>query len=592
MGSFQGQSNPVFPGKNHSIIGSKLLKWAILLALVLFIISIFIFWFGGPSFIESGVQLTVEGPTQAAVGDEVVYKVKYSNLTKSDLNNIKFTFSYPDKSVIIKDGKVSDTIKETFTLDNLTRGKSGEKEFKAFLGGNRGDIKIAKIVMDYQASGLKSKFEKTASLATTIVSLPIALTLSAPPNATNGQTISYVLDYRNESANDISDLRFEFDFPDGFSVNNSTPIFDAGSKQFLTIKNLNKGQGSRITIQGSIVGREGENKPITVALKRKLGDDFVNYEEASSFTSISNPLLGVDIYLNDSKDYSTYLGDDLNYTIRYSNSSNFNLIGLTMTVKLDGDMFDYSSLNAVGGYFDSNNNTVTWDSSVVPNFANLVPGKKGELNVKLRIKDRFGSGGTGTKNTLVKASAKLSSPNIPPGIDSDELAATTSLITKISTQPTFTQLAYYNDAAFGLSGPMPPIVGQETIYTVHWNLINPGNDVGDAIVTATLPVGVIWKGSSSVTAGQPDIIYSKNSSEVSWNIKNLPMGVGSTIPKYEAVFQISVRPTTAQRGGVIDLLKNVSFSGKDSFTKQVIIVRNSILTTGDTVDRPNDGDVK
>ena len=88
MGSFQGQSNPVFPGKNHSIIGSKLLKWAILLALVLFIISIFIFWFGGPSFIESGVQLTVEGPTQAAVGDEVVYKVKYSNLTKSDLNNI------------------------------------------------------------------------------------------------------------------------------------------------------------------------------------------------------------------------------------------------------------------------------------------------------------------------------------------------------------------------------------------------------------------------------------------------------------------------------------------------------------------------
>ena len=592
MGSFQGQSNPVFSGRNHSIMGSKLLKWAILLVLVLFIISIFIFWFGGPSFIESGVQLTVEGPTQAAVGDEVVYKIKYSNLTKSDLNNIKFTFSYPDKSVIIKDGKVADTTKETFTLDSLAKGQSGEKEFGAFLGGNRGDIKIAKIVMTYQASGLKSKFEKTASLATTIVSLPVALTLSAPPNATNGQMISYVLDYRNESANDISDLRFEFDFPDGFSVNNSTPIFDAGSKQFFTIKNLKKGQGSRITVQGIVIGKEGENKPITVMLKRKLGDDLVNYEEASSFTSITNPLLGVDIYLNNSKDYSTYLGDDLNYTIRYNNSSNFNLIGLTMTVKLEGDMFNYSSLNVVGGYFDSNSNTITWDSSVVSDFANLVPGKRGELNVKLKVKDQFGSGGTGTKNTLIKASVKLSSPNIPPGIDSDELAATTSLITKISTQPTFTQLVYYSDVAFGSSGPMPPTVGQETVYTIHWNLINPGNGVSDAIVIATLPVGVIWKGSSSVTAGQPDIIYNKNSSEISWNIKNLPMGVGSTIPKYEAVFQVSVKPTSAQKGSAIDLLKNASFSGKDSFTKQVIMVRNSTITTDDTVDRPNDGNVK
>ena len=571
---------------------NQLLKWLVFLALLLAIVSFLSFWFGSPSFSESGVKLIIEGPTQVLVGDEVIYKLKYSNDTKLDLNNMSFKFTYPDDSVVLKDGTAVTNLSEIFTVDRLSPGQSAEKEFTAFLVGDRGNIKTAKAELSYWAGDLRTAFQKTTSISSTIIGLPVSLTLSAPPNSVPGQAINYVLDYRNESSDDIYDLRFEFDFPDGFSVSNSTPTFDAGSKQFLTIKNLNKGQGSRITVQGIIVGKEGENKPITVALKRKLGDDFVNYEEASSFTSIANPLLGVDIYLNNSKDYSTYLGDDLNYTIRYNNSSNFNLIGLTMTVKLDGDMFNYSSLNAVGGYFDSNNNTVTWDSSVVSDFANLVPGKKGELSVKLKIKDQFGSGGTGTKNTLVKASAKLSSPNIPPGIDSDELSATTSLITKISTQPTFTQLAYYNDTAFGLSGPMPPTVGQETIYTVHWNLINPGNDVGDAIVTATLPVGVIWKGSSSVTAGQPDIIYSKNSSEVSWNIKNLPMGVGSTVPKYEAVFQISVKPTTAQKGNVIDLLKNASFSGKDSFTKQVIIVRNSILTTGDTVDRPNDGDVK
>ena len=176
-GSFQSQSTPIILGQNHSIMGSKPFKWAVLLALVLFIVSVFIFWFGGPSFIESGVQLSIEGPTQAAVGDEITYKIKYANLTKSDLSGVKFSFVYPDKSVVIKDGKLSDVTKEVFTIDSLATNQSGEKEFKAFISGNRGDIKTAKATMGYQASGLKSQFEKTATLATTIVSLPVSLTL-------------------------------------------------------------------------------------------------------------------------------------------------------------------------------------------------------------------------------------------------------------------------------------------------------------------------------------------------------------------------------------------------------------------------------
>ena len=554
--------------------------------------SVFIFWFGGPSFIESGVQLSIEGPTQAAVGDEITYKIKYANLTKSDLSGVKFSFVYPDKSVVIKDGKLSDVTKEVFTIDSLATNQSGEKEFKAFISGNRGDIKTAKATMGYQASGLKSQFEKTATLATTIVSLPVSLTLSAPPNATNGQAVSYVLDYRNESANDITDLRFEFDYPDGFVFVSSTPNANANSKQLFSVKNLKKNQGSRITVQGTLKGNEGENKPIKITLKRKLGEDFVNYEEASSATTIVNPLLNVGISLNGSSNYSTYLGDDLVYTIRYGNNSNFNLLGLTMVVALEGDMFNYSNLNAAGGYYDSSNNTVTWDSSVVSDFASLAPGKKGELTLRLRVKDQFGSGGTGTKNTLIKTSARLSSPNIPPGIDSEELLATASLITKISTQPTFTQLAYYNDPAFGSNGPVPPAVGRETTYTIHWSLINPGNNVGDAGIVAILPTGVTWKGSSSVTSGLPELVYNNNSSEISWKIVNLPMGAGSQSSKYEAVFQVSIKPTSSQKDTIIDLIRDASFSGKDSITGQAIVVRSLTLTTDDTVDHPGEGVVK
>src|SRR3989344_359489 len=210
---------------NHN----QLLKWLVLLALLLAIVSFLSFWFGRPSFSESGVKLDIEGPAQAAVGDEVVYKLKYANNTKLDLNNLTFKFTYPDDSFVLKDGVVVTNLTETFTLDQLSPGQEGEREFRAFLVGDRGNIKTAKAELSYRAGDLRTVFEKTASFSTTIISLPISLTLSAPPNSVPGQVVNYVLDYRNEFDGDIYDLRFEFDYPDGFNIQNSTPSPNAGN---------------------------------------------------------------------------------------------------------------------------------------------------------------------------------------------------------------------------------------------------------------------------------------------------------------------------------------------------------------------------
>ena len=126
-------------------MAQKLLKWLVLLALVLFIAAIVIFLLGKPSFSEDQVVLDLEGPTQAAVGDEVTYKIKYGNNTKTDLHDLKFKFTYPEKSVVIKDGEILKELSETFTLGDLKSGDLGEKEFKAFLAGDRGNIKNAKV---------------------------------------------------------------------------------------------------------------------------------------------------------------------------------------------------------------------------------------------------------------------------------------------------------------------------------------------------------------------------------------------------------------------------------------------------------------
>jgi len=570
---------------------NQLLKWLVLLALLLAIVSFLSFWFGSPSFSESGVKLDIEGPTQVMVGDEVVYKLKYSNTTKLDLSSMRFKFTYPDSSVVLKDGIVSTNLSETFTIDQLSPGQEEVKEFKAFLVGDRGNIKTAKVELAYRAGDLRTAFEKTTSVSTTIIGLPVALTLAAPPNSVPGQSISYVLDYRNETSDDIYDLRFEFDYPEGFSVQKLTPTPSTGN-YIWNVPVLKKSSGGRISITGPLSGKEGETKNVSVVLKRKIGEQYVDYEKAETSSTIASSLLGTEILVNDSADYSAFAGDDLNYTIKYANSSNYNLVGVNLTVKLEGEMYDISSLDTKGGYYDNSNGTILWNASSVPDFSNLSPNKKGQISFRIKLKNSIPSGATGSKNLFVRASARLSTPNVPSNVGGDEIFAESNLVTKISTQPTLKQVVYYNDLAFGSSGPLPPEVGKETSLTIHWQITNPGNDMSGVKISGILPAGVIWKNIVSVGSGQPEPSYNKNTSEVVWNLGVLPQGVGVTGAKYEASFQVTIKPSLNQKGSTILLVKDSKLSGIDSFTKQNIIVPVRDITTNDMVDRPNEGIVK
>lgn len=569
---------------NHN----QLLKWLVFMALSLAIISFLSFWFGSPSFSESGMKLEIEGPNQALVGDEVVYKLKYSNTTKLDLKNLNFKFIYPDDSIVLKDGEVITNLSEIFTVDILSPGQSSEKEFRAFLVGDRGNIKTAKTDLSFGAGSLKTVFEKSTSLSTTIVGLPISLALSVPPNSVPGQVVNYILDYRNESSENISDLRFEFSYPDGFGLQKSNPSPSEGNRVWV-IPILKKGNGGRISITGLLNGKEGDSKNISVSLKRKIGDQYVNYEKTETSSVVANALLGEQILVNDSSDYSAFAGDDLNYTIKYSNNSNYNLIGVNLVVKLEGEMYDISSLDTKGGYYDTSNGTILWNASTIPDFANLAPNKKGQISFRVKLKNSISSGATGSKNLFVRASSRLNTPNVPSGVSGDEIFAESNLVTKISTQPTLKQTAFYNDVAFGSVGPLPLEIGKETYFTIHWQITNPGNDMSGVKIIGTLPAGVSWKNIISVGSGQPEPIYSTNTSEVSWNLGVLPQGVGVTGAKYEVSFQVSVKPSINQKGSPLFLVKNSKLSGIDTFTKQNIIVPIQDISTNDLVDRPGEG---
>lgn len=534
----------------------------------------------------------IKGPTQATSGEEVVYTLKYANDTRSVLHDIDFVFFYPEGAAVLIDGKIIEDYSKDFTLEQLVPGEKGEKQFSAFLIGEKGSIRVAKANFSFKAGSLNSNFEKNASLSTTIVNAPIVLTLVAPPNAVPGAGIEYILDYRNTTDESFSDLILEFDYPDGFIPREFSSQPD-GKNNSWNIKSIKKGGGGRISIGGVLNGKEGESKIISVTLKRKISDEYVDYQKASVATMILNSVLGLELSVNNTPDYSASLGDRLNYTIRYSNNSNVNFFGMSLIVKLEGDTFDFSSLDTKGGSFDDSNKTLTWNPSVISNFGNFTPGTSGKINFSLPIKSSFPSAIPGSsQDKFVKISARFGTPNVPTGYDDNEAYVSSSLVTRITTQPALNQSVYYDDSNFGSSGPLPMRVGEETFFTVHWQLTNPGNDVENVKIITKLPSGVEWADMTWTNNDLPFPVFNPNSFQVTWSLPKLSYGAGIFTDKYEGRFRIKFKPTIQQKGNAVQLLDSVQFTGVDSFTKQEIIINRNGISSNDLADRSREGTVQ
>jgi hypothetical protein len=270
---------------------------------------------------------------------------------------------------------------------------------------------------------------------------------------------------------------------------------------------------------------------------------------------------------------------------------------LNLRVRLEGDMYDLSTIQPESGFYDTSTNEIVWNSGAVSNLGSLAPAQNGQVVFRVKLKNSFPSSGAGARNFTIKSTATLATSNVPSSIEADEISSQASLITKISAQPTLTQAIYFGDNGYGNSGSgaMPLQVGQETVLTINWDINNPGSDVKNVKVVGVLPTGIEWVGAASTNVGSDvsaGVVFDKNRSEISWTISKVPQGAGLFSEKYRASFQIKVKPAPNQQGSPVNLIKNVSMVGSDPFTQQDINIKLRDYTSNDIVDRPGQGTVK
>jgi len=499
-------------------------------------------------FSKEILKLEVLGPETCRAGEEIEYVVKYKNNGSVRLEELELAFEYPEGSLLAED----QSERVVKNLPDLYPGQEEILTFRTRIFGKEGEIKTAKAILNYRPKNLKAIYESNSTFSTRLESLPVTFGFDFPSKIAAGKEIKVYLNYFSNLDFPLSDLTVKIEYPPDFEFLNSRPI--GIEKDEWKIKLLNKAEGGRIEVSGIVSGEIGEKKIFRARLGIWIGNRFFLLKEAARGVEIVRPHLSLYQAINGSSDYVANPGELLHYEIFFRNIGEEAFENLFLVTRLEGP-FDFQSINSKSGRVNLPDKSILWDWRDLPELRYLPPEEEGKVEFWINLKKNWEIKSPEDKNFVLKN--KISLFQIEEEFE-----------TKINSKLEISQRGYFQDEVFGNSGPIPPKIGEETTYTIIWQIKNYYNDVDNVKMRAILPHGVKLTGKIFPEEEKERFTFDSESGEILWDIGFLPAGTGTLFPQKSIAFQVAFTPTKNQQGLVATLINEARALGDDQFTER------------------------
>ena len=270
--------------------------------------------------------------------------------------------------------------------------------------------------------------------------------------------------------------------------------------------------------------------------------------EASFSIGLEEPALQITQKVNGSDRYAVSLGEELEYEVKFRNVGDVPFRNLFAAVRLNGDLFDLSTIRVNKGDVDASASTVMWDANDVSMLKLLAPGEEGIVKFKINIREdiprEFLNPGLITKIIIGKTQKEF--------------------ITRINSKLGLKQSLQIDDDIFLSSGPVPLRVQVPSTVTVFWDVKNYFNEVENVEVVATMPSNVEFLGTISPESEQDNLTLSGN--QLKWKINQVAAGTGIMEKRKIIAFQIKITPFGLDKGKYMKIFGDVSIKGMDSWT--------------------------
>lgn len=510
------------------------------------------------------LKLEILGSEEADLLQEIEYIVKYKNNGNTRLDDPELIFEYPKYSLPVGETSLR-IIKGADELGGaIYPGEEKTFRFKARLLGKEGEAKEAKAILSYRPKNLKARYTSDTTFTTIIKKVPLTFEFDLPSKIESGKDLRLRLNYFSNTDYPLSNLRVTIEYPSNFEFTESAPL--ALDKTEWEVGLLNKAEGGRIEILGKVRGEVGEEKVFQAKIGSWQEGEFILLKEITRGITIIKPALHISQLINGNPELITNPGDNLHYELFFRNIGEETLTDMSLLVTLSGSPFDFKTIRAPEGEYETGDNSIIWDWRRVGDLQLLSSQEEGKVEFWLKLKEEWEIQNLEDKNPTIKTKVYLSQVR-------------EEFINKVNSKLEVVQKGYFEDEVFGNSGSIPPQVGETTTYTIMWQVKNYYNEMKNVKVKATLPGNVRLTGKIFSEEEADKFTFDSMSRELVWNIGDLMVAQGILNPAPNIAFQISFTPETIQKGQTPDLIGEVRITGEDQWTKETLGATSQAINT-------------
>ncbi|HET9641677.1 MAG TPA: hypothetical protein VFP46_02415 [Candidatus Paceibacterota bacterium] len=542
---------------------------AVLFFFFALIVAGYLFIFGGNAVSVDKVSIDVQGPTTISGGDTVPLSLIITNRNSATLQDATLEIDYPPGT---RDASNLNQAEPNYTekLGNIGSGASVTRTVKAVMFGNAGQSVSFPISLSYGVQGSNSTFVKKATYSLTISTTPLQVSVDTLSETVSGKPITFALTVRSNASVPLANVVLQGDFPFGFSVVSSSIPMTGSS--FL-LGTLSPGATKNITLVGMLSGQDREQRVFHFTVGTASGPTSsalaVNYMTQDATVAIAAPFIDTALSINGDTGTTSVIpaGAVQNVNVRYTNTLDTSVQNATVSISISGTAVDYNSIRTTSGFYRSSDHTVVFSQDTDPSLAELAPGASGVGAFSFATLPANPYGASPNVQFSVSVSGtRVGQANVP-----EQVAASMTRTVRVATVMSISGYATHTTGPFGNSGPVPPMADQATTYTVVLSAKDGGSPVAGGTITTTLPSYVTYM---DKTSGTGTFTYNPASHLLTWNTGDLLQG-GSA----QGAFQVSLTPSTSQRGMAPQLTSALSFSGFDRYAGVPVKASAEAVTT-------------
>ena len=579
----EGEVKNINPEKSIFLETSVFKKFFIL-SIVFFVFALgyagYVFFAGGNTVSNNNIDISITGDNFTAGGVALPIVVGITNRNSSPLELVDLVMDYPQGSSAQTSSNNEDFRQ---SLGTIGAGAVVSENLSPILFGEQGSNVTVKISIEYRVAGSNAIFVKEKDFMVTINSTPINLTVTAPPTVSPNQNITLDVKATLNATSPVSQILVKVDYPIGFVFTSSVPA-PAFSNNVWSLGDMSPGAEHDISISGKMVGVfNGDQKTFNISTGSESSTDksmiAVIFNSLQQVVSIQKPFIEADLFVNgvSQGQYSTDSKTPINAQINYVNNLDTKVNNLKIVAKLSGNAFDPKTVQVQQGFYDSSQNTITWDQTSVTGLAQVNPGDSGSVNFSLSPLALFSATNGLLTNPTVNIEVDITGQQDASGFATAQLDNSTSATINVISDVGLSAKVFYYSGPFTNTGPIPPKVGQATTYTVTWTLSNTANSISNVQVAATLPQWMTFSG-QFLPAGA-DVTYNAPTNQIIWNVGRIDKGVGITGTSPSVSFQLSYNPSVSQIGTEPTILNDSILTGHDDFANVDVKVDAPSLDT-------------